>query len=201
MVEIASTPPPRADALAHHVRLRDGVLIQVRPIRRDDGERVRRMHARLSHATIMSRYFHAVPFLSDAMIVAATHVDYLDRMALVAAMGTSSAPNPSAPTAEIVSIVNYERISADAAEIAFLVEDAWQGRGIASILFYDLAAYACTSGFRRLLAVTLSRNTRMLDLLSQCGFPCTLRGGGDEEVAAWLDITSSPSCQFTRLVL
>jgi RimJ/RimL family protein N-acetyltransferase len=198
MVEIVSTPPPLAGAGAHRVRLHDGVLIEVRPIQPDDGERVRRMHARLSPPTIMLRYFHAVPYLPDTAITAFTHVNYFDQMALVVTM-----PAPgliSVAAHEIVGMATYERSSADAAEVAFLVEDAWQGRGIASILLYDLAAHARAIGLRHFHAITLARNTRMLDLLTQCGFPCTLRGGGGDEVAAWLDITALPQCRFARFV-
>jgi GNAT superfamily N-acetyltransferase len=93
-------------------------------------------------------------------------------------------------------MVNYDRISADAAEAAFVVADAWQGRGVASVLLYDLAAYARERGFRHFLAITLRRNLRMLNLLRRCGFPCAVHDGGDEEIEVWLDITAAPLCRL-----
>ncbi len=197
MVEIASLPPPRAAALAHRAWLPDGAMIDVRPMLPDDGDRLRRFHARLSPASVVSRYFHVMPFLSDAMVTAYTHIDYLDRMALVAAPCVGAPPVPSATApCEIVSVVNYERISPDAAEVAFLVEDAWQGKGIATLLLYDLAAYALMCGFRYFLAITVHRNRRMLSTLARCGYPCTVHEMGDDEVDIWLDITTSPRCGF-----
>jgi RimJ/RimL family protein N-acetyltransferase len=197
--ETASTLPPRVSARAHRVLLRDGAAIDVRPIQPDDGERLRCLHARLSPASIRMRYFHVVPSLSDALVATITHVDYVDRMALVATVGADNAT--ALRKQEIVGMVNYDRISADAAEVAFVVEDAWQGRGVASTLLYDLAAYARECGFRRFLAITLRHNIRMLNVLRQCGFPCTLHDRGDEEVDAWVDIAATPMCRlgpFTR---
>lgn len=216
MVNPVPIPLPSAEplvslaSLGHRVWLCDATVIDVRPIQPDDGDRLRRFHARLSPASIRMRYFHLVPVLPDAIVAGFTHVDYLDRMALVATVGGNALDAPdamntrdSAPddtaAQEIVSMVNYERVSADTAEIAFLVEDAWQGKGIASTLLYDLAAYAQPHGFHYFLAITLYRNVAMLNLLRRCGFPCTLRDRGDDEIHALLDITVAPICQLARV--
>lgn len=203
MVQTAFILCSRAAALAHPVQLRDGTLIGVRPIRLDDGERLQRFHARLSPESVCLRYFHVMPFLSDALVANFTRIDYVDRMALVATVGNDNPEDMAAPdavtrelTREIVSMANYDRISANCVEVAFVVEDAWQGKGIASTLLYDLAAYARACGFRAFLANMLGRNTRMLDLLKQCGYPCTLHDRGDDEVNVLLDITVAPRCQF-----
>jgi GNAT superfamily N-acetyltransferase len=187
-----SLPSASATALAHRVRLRNGAVIAVRPIRPDDGERLRHFHARLSPTTILLRYFHVMPMLSDALVVSFTHVDDMNQMGLVATVGADDATDV-APQ-EIVGLVNYARISADTAEVAFVVADAWQGKGIASMLLYDLAAFAHAVGFHYLLAITLRRNWRMLSLLRQCGFPYTLHEPEDDEdeVDVQLDISAAP---------
>jgi GNAT superfamily N-acetyltransferase len=194
---IASTPSPSVGAWAQRVLLRDGAAIDLRPIQPDDGDRLQRFHARLSPTSIRMRYFHVMPSLSDALVATVTHVDYVDRMALVATVSADNAP--ALRQQEIVGMVNYDRICADAAEVAFVVEDAWQGRGVASTLLYDVAAYARQWGFRRFLAITLRRNIRMLNVLRQCGFPCTLRDRGDDEVDVWVDITEAPMCWLVSL--
>lgn len=205
----AVSPVPLA-SLGHRVLLRDATAIDVRPIHPDDGDRLRRFHARLSPASIRMRYFHLVPVLPDAIVAGLTHVDYLDRMALVATVGGNALDTPGAmcpgdnahddtAAQEIVSLVNYDRVSADTAEIAFVVEDAWQGKGIASTLLYDIAAYAHARGFHYFLAITLYRNVPMLTLLRQCGFPCTLRDRGDDEIHVLLDITMAPICRLARV--
>lgn len=192
-------PSLSVGAWTHGVLLRDGAAIDVRPIQPDDGDRLRRLHARLSPTSIRMRYFHFLPSLSDAMVAIVTHVDYVDRMALVATVGADNAI--ALRKQEIVGMVTYDRICADAAEIAFVVEDAWQGRGVASTLLYDVAAYARECGYRRFLAITLRRNIRMLNVLRHCGFPCTLHNWGDDEVDVWVDIAAAPVCwlaPFTR---
>lgn len=198
MVPTTSVPPVSASALAHRVRLSDGTEIDVRPIRPDDDERLRRFHARLSSTNILLRYFHVMPLLSDALVASFTHVDYVDRMALVATIDADDAA--AVAQQELVGLVNYARISADTAEVAFIVADAWQGKGVATMLLYDLASYAHACGFRYLLAITLRRNLRMLNLLRRCGFPCTLHvRAEDDEIDAWLDIAAAPMCRLAPL--
>lgn len=213
----ASLPFPLLGTLTqtHHVRLRDGTRIDVRPILPEDGDRLQRFHTRLSPTTTYQRYFHVVRSLPDAMIATFTHVDYVNRMALVAlpTVGVDTTTDSTGSAArcpllelleprEMVALANYVRLSADAAEVAFVVEDAWQGRGVARILLYDLATHAHECGFRRLLATTLRRNVRMLTILRQCGFPCTVHDQADAEeeaggeVAVWLDISSAPVCRL-----
>ena len=150
--------------------------------------------------TIALRYFHLVTSLPDALVVSFTHLDYLDRMALVATCESVPMATDAATTStfseEIVSLANYDRVSADTAEIAFVVEAAWQGQGLASTLLYDLAAYAHVCGFSRLLAILLYRNRAMLAVLQRSGFPCLLHDRGDDEISAWLDSTTPPRCRF-----
>lgn len=195
--------PMPVGSLAHRVRLRDGAVLDVRPIRPGDSERLQRFHARLSPASVLLRYFHVVPALPEAVIACFTHVDYVNRMTLVATapgdVATAAREQESEPEWEweMVGMVNCDRISAEAAEVAFVVADAWQGRGVAGILLCDLAAYARECGFRHLLAITLRCNLRMLNLLRHCGFPCTVHDGGDEEIEAWLDITAAPLCPIS----
>ena len=77
------------------------------------------------------------------------------------------------------------------AEVAFVVQDAWQGHGIATALLHELAAYARAHGVERFVALTMGTNARMLDVLHNCGFPCHTRyDGGD--ILATLDITAPP---------
>ncbi|HEX8997370.1 MAG TPA: GNAT family N-acetyltransferase [Ktedonobacterales bacterium] len=182
------SPPLDASAYrAHRVQLRDGAALIVRPIQADDGERLRRFHGRLSPISIRLRYFHLVPSLTDEMITSLTRVDGINQMTLVAAIAGNDAP--TAPEPEIIGMVNCNRMRPDAAEVAFIVADAWQGRGVAGALLGAAADCARAHGFRHLLAITLHSNTRMLTALRRSGFPCALQERGDEEVDVWLDIT------------
>ena len=135
--------------------------------------------------SIIWRFFRSVPSLSDEQARQFTHVDYVDRMALIATRDDGAAE-------EILVVVRYDRLAGEReAEVAFVVQDAWQGHGLATALLHELAAYARAHGVERFLALTMGTNVRMLDVLHHCGFPCRTRyDGGD--ILATLDITAAP---------
>jgi RimJ/RimL family protein N-acetyltransferase len=177
--------PEDALRLTHDLTLRDGSVVRVRAIRADDTTRLQSFHAHLSMDSIIWRFFRSVPSLSDQQAQQFTHVDYIDRMALVATRGDGV-------TEEILAVVRYDRLAGErAAEVAFVVQDAWQGQGLATALLHELAAYASAHGVERFVALTMGTNVRMLDVLHHCGFPCrTHYDGGD--IIATLDITAPP---------
>ncbi|HEV2237360.1 MAG TPA: hypothetical protein VGR57_11930, partial [Ktedonobacterales bacterium] len=125
--ELPASPVPVPDdavRLGGPLLLRDGSVVSVRPIQPDDGDRLVAFHARLSPETIGYRYFTSVPVLAPALVEHLTHVDYERRMALVATIGQGSSE-------QILAVVRYEFINSTTAEVAFVVEDRWQGDGIA----------------------------------------------------------------------
>jgi RimJ/RimL family protein N-acetyltransferase len=200
--------------LSHDLLLRDGSVVHVRAIRADDTARLQAFHAHLSMDSIIWRFFRSVPSLSDEQARQFTHVDYRDRMALVATRdvvtrdvvtrdedATEEILTEEILTEEILAVVRYDRMAgaqetehkagAQEAEVAFVVQDAWQGQGIATALLHELAAYARTQGVERFVALTMGANVRMLEVLHKCGFPCRTRyDGGD--IIATLDITAPP---------
>jgi RimJ/RimL family protein N-acetyltransferase len=63
--------------------------------------------------------------------------------------------------------------------VAFLVEEDFQGRGMASLLIRTIAI-ARADGLDRLEADVLSRNLPMLQVLRSCGLPMTARHQADD---------------------
>jgi RimJ/RimL family protein N-acetyltransferase len=168
--------------------LRDGSRMLARPIQPDDTERLCAFHAHLSMDTIFFRFFRVVPTLSKEQANWFTHVDYVNRMALVATVGEGEQE-------QIIGVVRYERTDAETAEVAFVVRDEWQGHGVATALLLRLAEYARGRGIRELVAVTMAGNAKMLDVLRHCGYACAMQFvSGDIE--ARLDITQMPSPTF-----
>lgn len=141
--------------------LADGGTVHVRPIRPEDGPGLLAFHARLSDETIHLRYFSPHRNLRPAEVERFTHVDHHDRMALVAVL-----------RGNIIAVARYDRLGPGEieAEVAFVVEDAHQGRGIATLLLEHLAAFARTRGIRRFVADTLVENSRMADVFRHAGF-------------------------------
>lgn len=152
--------------LTDMITLRDGSAVRMRAIRPDDVELLRQFHSRLSLDTIVMRYFRVAPELYPHEARRLTHLDYDNRMALVATTGTGEEER-------IVGVVRYERISATEAELAFVVEDQWQGRGISSILLSRLLNYARARGYERMMAVTMSSNMRMRAVMMHAGYAFT----------------------------
>ncbi len=181
--------PPEAANLEGQLVLRDGAIVHVRPIRPSDTELLRTFHAGLSADSIIFRFFHFVPVLSEKDAEHFTHVDYRNRMALLATTLVEGEER-------IIGVVRYDRIGPDRAEVAFVVADQWQGHGIATLLLHRLAAYARELGFTTFVAVTMSGNVRMLEVLHHAGFPCTTHYV-DGDVEARLDISAPPCANFS----
>lgn len=150
------------------VVLRDGTTVHVRPVRVDDGPAVHAFLESVSLESIGFRFFGA-PNLEWATSWS-IDVDYESRFGLVAETG-----NPRT----IIAHAAYVRIDAARAEVAFLVADAWQGRGISTILLAHLAEAAERHGFATFTAVVLPHNHRMVDVFRQSGFPAQVRSVPD----------------------
>ncbi|HVF33440.1 MAG TPA: GNAT family N-acetyltransferase, partial [Acidimicrobiales bacterium] len=140
--------------------LRDGTPVHVRPIRPDDQEALVAFHGRLSPHTIYRRFFSPRPVLPPKDVHRFTNVDYRDRMALIAEIG-----------GELAGVARYDRGGEpDAAEVAFVIEDRHQGRGLGSLLLEHLAGAARERGLEYFVAETLAENRSMLGVFRDAGF-------------------------------
>lgn len=149
--------PPRWEA---DVVLADGGTVHLRPIAPDDGERLLAFHAGLSPETIRYRFFAAHPTLSAREVEHFTHVDYDGRVAMVAVLGGA-----------LIAVARFERVpGTDIAEVAFVVTDAHQGRGLGSVLLEHLAAIAAERYIRRFEAEVLAENTGMARVFRDAGY-------------------------------
>ena len=145
------------------VVLSDGGTAHIRPIRPDDVEQLRALHSRLSPQSIYFRFFNPIPKLPEPQLHHLAEVDYRDRFALVAELD-----------GVVVAVVRYDRKDDnDAAEVAFVVEDGQQRRGLATIMLEHLAAVARSNGIERFFAETLPDNRAMMDVFRHAGFAVT----------------------------
>jgi acyl-CoA synthetase (NDP forming)/RimJ/RimL family protein N-acetyltransferase len=141
----------------------DGGTVHLRPIRPSDAEAIVAFHGGLSQRTRYLRYFSAYPRIPERDLHRFTNVDHHDRVALVAELG-----------GEIIAVGRYERqAGTDEAEVAFVVADAHQGRGIGSVLLEHLAAAAREVGIRRFVAVVLAENVGMVRVFRDAGYEIT----------------------------
>lgn len=137
--------------------LRDGTPVLLRALEPGDGDALRAFHQELSAETVYYRFFCARGPLSDAEVEYFTHVDQRSRVALAAFADD-----------RLVAVARYDRIPGTTdAEVACVVTDSWQGRGLGTTLLARLVEVARRSGVHRFVAETLLSNTRMLRLLAE----------------------------------
>ncbi len=170
------------------VALRDGSALHVRPVSADDAPAVKRFLKGLSREAIGFRFFGSpnLDWVTDWSV----DVDYADRYALVATAG---------PRREIVAHGAYMRLDERRAEVAFMVADAWQGKGIATIMLAHLAAAAEEHGVSTLFAEVLPHNHRMIDVFAESGFPVVSHRTEDViEVEMPASISEQTQAHFER---
>lgn len=142
------------------VVLRDGSTTHVRPIRPEDADALQAFHVAQSEASTVLRFFAPLPQLPERDLARFTHVDHVDRVALVAVTQDDA----------IIGVARYDKISPDEAEVAFNVADVHHGRGLGSVLLEHLAAAARERGVRRFTAEVLPENGRMIAVFREAGY-------------------------------
>ncbi|AIJ25059.1 acetyl-CoA synthetase [Amycolatopsis methanolica 239] len=142
------------------VLLSDGGTVHLRPIVPSDADALVAFHGKLSERTRYLRYFGAYPRIPQRDLERFSVVDHHDRVAFVALLGD-----------DIIAVGRYERLGdGPSAEVAFVVDDAHQGRGVGSILLEHLAAAASESGLRRFVAEVLAENAAMVRVFRDAGY-------------------------------
>jgi len=144
----------RADVL-----LKDGRVAQIRPIVPADAKKLVEFYDRVSAESKYLRFFAPYPRLSDADVRRFTEVDQDRRVAFVVTQSD-----------DIIAVGRYDSVSDTEAEVAFLVEDAYQGRGIGQLLLEHLAQAGRERGIREFTVEVLPENTRMLRVFRETGY-------------------------------
>ncbi|HEX2354914.1 MAG TPA: GNAT family N-acetyltransferase, partial [Micromonosporaceae bacterium] len=143
------------------VLLADGTAVHLRQIRPEDATKIVELHSRFSERTRYLRFFSPYPRIPERDLQRFVVVDHRDREAFVAALGD-----------QLIAVGRYDRLGPESgdAEVAFVVEDAHQGRGIGSMLLEHLAAAARDAGIGRFVAEVLPANATMLRVFADAGY-------------------------------
>jgi RimJ/RimL family protein N-acetyltransferase len=139
-----------------HSRYVDGLTI--RALRDGDTETVAALFARLGERSRERRFCGAKPHLSQPELRNLARVDRNHHVLVGYADG-------DARPAGVARLVR----DGDSAEIAFAVADAYQGRGLGSVLANELAADARAAGITRLTATVCGDNPRVIALIKRLG--------------------------------
>ncbi len=168
---------PRAGEL--RARLRDGGEVVLRPIRPEDAGALAAAFERLSAASRQRRFLAPVPELRPDVLRYLTDVDQRDHLAWIAF-------DPAAPGRPGVGVARAIRLPGEptVAEAAVTVVDAYQGRGLGTLLLGALGAAARAQGITTFRALVDAHNAPMLALLRELGAEVR----GREEGAWWFDV-------------
>lgn len=160
----ASSPTLALDEWTWTTAARDGTPITVRPLRASDEQREIAFIESLSERTRYFRMFTPLKYLSPQLLSQFMNVDYDRRMALVATVGAGDQER-------FVAVARYGSTDRqEQAELGVTVTDAWQRRGIATILIGALMRFARSHGFHELTGVVLPENHAMLALARSLSF-------------------------------
>jgi RimJ/RimL family protein N-acetyltransferase len=142
----------------HKVTLRDGTEMLIRPLCPADLNKYLSMFECLSKETKFLRYHFVKLHLSEKEAEDACNMDYQNRVALAAEKNEADH--------RIVGIARMDRIgTSSTGEVAFLVDDREQGKGICTLMFTDLVALAKQMGITRLFGLLTNENVIMLNIM------------------------------------
>jgi acyl-CoA synthetase (NDP forming)/GNAT superfamily N-acetyltransferase len=155
-VTATQAPPLHWEA---DVLLKDGSTAHIRPIRPEDAALLVEFYSRVSDRSKYYRFFSPMPTLSERDVARFTQVDHQDRVAFVLLLRN-----------EMIAVGRYDVVEPREAEVAFLVQDDHQGRGIAQLLLEHLAQAARERGIERFIAEVLPDNTPMIQTFRDAGY-------------------------------
>jgi acetyl coenzyme A synthetase (ADP forming)-like protein len=147
------------------VVLRDGSTAHVRPVRQEDKPGIEEFLRNLSGESRYMRFFSG--FLDSGKAAGwAVDVDYRSRYGLVVTAG---------PEALVIAHATYLRTAQDRAEVALAIADAFQGKGLGTILVGQLAEAAHENGVNLFEARVLPQNHKMIEVFRESGFPVQMK--------------------------
>lgn len=157
----------KADALNYPESLetvksfKDGLMLKLRPIKSTDEDMMRRLFYQFSDESKYLRYFAKISMMPHREMQKYVNIDYDKILSIVAIAEADRAER-------IVAEARYARSpDDDAYEVAFIVDDQYQGKGIATFMLNYLLKIAKDRGIKKLMANVLPENEKMLHVFKK----------------------------------
>jgi len=161
------------EELKRHVILKDGSKVLLRPIKPSDATMKQDLFYSLSKETVTKRYLGSLKTMPLKRIWPYVVIDYNNEMVIVGTVQEDG--NES-----IIAIGSYSRVpNTNLAEVALVVRDDWQNKGLGTILFNYLCEIAKKRGLNGFIAWMLADNRRMMHILKRSGYPIRYKIEGD----------------------
>jgi len=162
---------PEKVACSH--KFKDGLTVRFRAIKPSDEDEMRRLFYRFSDQAVYYRYFSPIKTMPHRKMQEYVNVDYRLLMSIVGVVEDSGVE-------KIIAEARYVRSKARPyADTAFIVDEKYQGKGIASYMFDLLIRVAREEGISGFSADVLADNKSMLKVYEKAPFPvkAVLSGG------------------------
>jgi len=153
------------DRIACTHTFKDTLTVHFRAIKPSDEEEMRRLFYRFSDRAVFYRYFTPLKVMPHAKMQEYVNVDYRHRMSIV---GLIEEGGIERLIAEGRYVLNKDRSFADT---AFVVDEKYQGLGIATFILTTLIAFAREHGIRGFTADVLADNKGMIKVYEKSGYP------------------------------
>ena len=161
------------EELERYETLKDDTQIFFRPVKPTDEPALSEMLYSLSTTSVRTRFFTHTMAFPHKDVQKLTNIDYDQELAIVGCV-----PGPAGE--EIVAIAQYFLDPQSmAAEVAFVVQDEWQQKGMGSFLLAYVTQIARQRGVRRFYAKVLPANRPMLSIFQNTGFKVNMEFDGD----------------------
>jgi len=161
------------EELEHVDSLKDGTEIFFRPIKPTDEPALSEMLYSLSEESVHTRYMTRTVAFPHRDVQHLTNIDYKNDLAIVGVV-------PGVSDEEIVAIAEYFLDpKTQAAEVAFLVQDEWQQKGMGTFLLDYITKIAKQRGVKRFYAKVLPNNKPMLAVFYNSGYKVNTEFDGD----------------------
>ncbi|UCG47304.1 MAG: GNAT family N-acetyltransferase [Phycisphaerales bacterium] len=172
-IELAWDQVRYPEELEHYATLRDGTEIFFRPIKPTDEPPLAEMLYSLSEESVRTRYMARTMAFPHRDIQHLTNIDYKNDVAIVGVV-------PGVSGEEVVAIAQYFLDpKTQAAEVAFLVQDEWQQKGMGTFLLDYLTKIARQRGVKSFYAKVLPSNKAMLSIFHNSGYKVNTEFDGD----------------------
>jgi RimJ/RimL family protein N-acetyltransferase len=171
-----TTPTQSADrAFRMLAVLRNGTPVTIRVMRPDDRDRLVAAFAKLDRQSIYVRFFSFRNELPEAALDRIDRIDFVRLLGLVATVGSG---DDEVVIGSSTYVADDVADGVRAAEVAFTIEEDYQGQGLGGRLFEAAAAIARRHGIARFTADVLADNAPMLRVFERSRLPMRRRREG-----------------------
>lgn len=156
-----------------NITLKDGSVVSLRPIKATDGYLLIDLVEKLSTNSKYLRFLRPIDSLPENLLYQLTHVNYRSGFALV---GTISEDDKE----QIIAVARYAYSSEDNnTELAVIVRDDWQHRGLGKSLLEKIVDIGKEHGISRYIALISPQNKIIITTLINLGYKvnCSMRSG------------------------